>query len=73
MEIYLDSSICLHGMHKDNFNFTYLPSLDKKVLCLSIGVVMSQETDSKTKYSRTLLRNLSRDQRIRDSLSGKTY
>jgi hypothetical protein len=24
-------------------------------------------------YSRTLLRSLSRDQRIRDSLSGKTY
>jgi hypothetical protein len=28
---------------------------------------------SQKNYSRTLLRSLSRDQRIRDSLSGKTY
>jgi hypothetical protein len=31
------------------------------------------QPNHRVEYSRTLLRSLSRDQRIRDSLSGKTY
>jgi hypothetical protein len=38
-------------------------------------VINNQQTiaDTFNNYSRTLLRSLSRDQRIRDFLSGKTY